>query len=76
MFPKAGEVVAARFCYARPDGTQSGQLPQRHIVTPIRIAMCDPAVRCDLPPIHHLFQYAAGRGLADPEQRPRFPSGN
>lgn len=34
------------------------------------------AVPCDLPLIHHLFQYAAGRGLADPEQRLRFPSGD
>ena len=34
------------------------------------------AVSCDLPLIHHLFRYAAGRGLADPEQRLRFPSGD
>ena len=30
------------------------------------------AERCDLPLVHHLFQYAAGRGLADFEQRLRL----
>ena len=34
------------------------------------------AERCDLPLVHHLFQYAAGRGLADLEQRLRLFSGD
>lgn len=34
------------------------------------------AERCDLPLVHHLFQYAAGRGLADLQQRLRLFSGD